>query len=55
MLLQDRLVHHLDQAASGALVIALTADAAVWLSAAFRAQAEQTSDTESPAGMMLLS
>ncbi len=39
--LQDRLVHRLDRDASGALVVALTADAAAWLSAAFRSRSAQ--------------
>lgn len=47
-LLQGRLVHRLDRAASGALVVALTADAAAWLSAAFRAHADQASGVQGP-------
>ena len=45
--LQDRLVHRLDRHASGALVVALTADAAAWLSAAFRAHSAHMSGTGS--------
>ena len=45
--LQDRLVHRLDRHASGALVVALTADAAAWLSAGFRAHSAHMSGTGS--------
>ena len=43
--MQDRLVHRLDRDASGALVVALTVDAAAWLSAAFRSHSAQLSGT----------
>ncbi|GLC35993.1 hypothetical protein PLESTB_000527000 [Pleodorina starrii] len=38
---EPRLVHRLDQAASGVMVVARNADAATWLCAAFRDKAEQ--------------
>ncbi|GIL72522.1 hypothetical protein Vretimale_4306 [Volvox reticuliferus] len=38
---EPRLVHRLDQAASGVMVVARNADAATWLCAAFRGKAEQ--------------
>lgn len=44
--LQDRLVHRLDRHASGALVVALTADAAAWLSAAFRVHSDLAAGTQ---------
>ncbi|KAK9851908.1 hypothetical protein WJX84_009907 [Apatococcus fuscideae] len=46
--IQPRLVHRLDRHASGALVVALTSDAAAWLSAAFRAHSDDMSGPDRP-------
>ncbi|KAK9867952.1 hypothetical protein WJX84_002002 [Apatococcus fuscideae] len=44
--IRPRLVHRLDRHASGALVVALTADAAAWLSAAFRVHSDLAAGTQ---------